>query len=591
MTATYTLDGDAINTVRSGEVELTQSAELGAVGSGRILINDHAGTLVTVGQKDVTVDEDDCSDPIAYRGFVAEREFRRGPESTGASREISVQLEDLNSMLGFRGIVDGSRPATDTVASRGAWLMANAAVAGLFIDNGRCDFSAAKGMDKADYTDQYPGDVLADMALAQGGVNYYVRDFGDGPELVFRDDNASTDDTSPIHISNVPGEDDQDTIFYPSKDFTLRRNPGQVKSRLAYHHAKGRVVETRAATATDFNGERFGTASNSNVKNDAEASEQANAQLWQIHTEEDVLEGSILVPSSHANLLNHGDRVGVRIQHATPEGYYNASEWAWCRVLELTRKPLLKPVGKYELRVRLSPQEAAQPAAAIVQRAFDRSAAGGKTLVFPNPVTVGNLLVFACSDRSISNPASPNTGVDLPRFGAGAWTKVPNVEITTIDPRAGCAIWVKEADSTERECWMPQSNSNMGIWEISVPDAAATIAGITAVSKTQQTQNLTMAIGSLGTAAVGTIGILVLNWADFTSIVEGPGMPAVAASGWTIRLYDSAYEASWYLENSPYTVIADTEGTGAALAATVTKSALSLLDGDWCGAAILIEPL
>jgi hypothetical protein len=167
VTASYTYDGDDLLTVRRGSVELTQTAELGGVGSGRLVLNDVAGTLAVVGQKDFAADQDACTDPISYRGFVASRTYSRGPNSEGASREIEMKLEDLNAMLGFRLIdaSDGNRPA-ETVAARGAWLMASDYVTGLFTDEGRCDFPADKGMTKADYRSQYPGDVLADMALA-----------------------------------------------------------------------------------------------------------------------------------------------------------------------------------------------------------------------------------------------------------------------------------------------------------------------------------------------------------------------------------------------------------------------------------------
>lgn len=423
MSVTYELDGDALTRVRSKTVQLVQSAELGQVGTGRLTVNDKAGTKEIVGQKDFAVDEDACPDPITYRGFVGDREYSRGAEAQGPGREIDVELDDLNAMLGFRGIIsaDRKRPR-ETVADRGAWLLGSGYVTGLFVDNGRCDFTDERFMDKADYTDQFPGDVLADMALAQGGVNYYIRDFGDGPELVFRDDNASTADTSTLHISNRLADIDDDdpatqTVFPPSKDFSLRRRPGRVKSKLAYQYATGRVVRSRPETAAAFNGERFGVASNSNVKKRNRARERADDQLWQLHTEEDVLEGRIIVPASHANLLNHGDRVGVRLEHMAPEGYFSSSGWKWCRVLELTKRPMLRPVGKYELEMRLSPQE---PACSVEPELVQWTYADAEDVGEPgidrirfsldDPSTLGNLLVLGWlydSDQMI-DPERPD---------------------------------------------------------------------------------------------------------------------------------------------------------------------------------------
>lgn len=581
MTASYTYDGDALLRVRTGSVELTQSAEHGDPGVGTLVVDDTAGTTVIVAQKDFAADEDDCSDPVSYRGFIAARSWARGKESVGAGREITVSIEDLNSMLGFRGLTgaDANRPA-ETVAARGAWLMASDYVDGLFVDNGRCDFSSAVGMDAADYTDQFPGDVLADMALAQGGVNHYVRDFGDGPELVFRDDNASTDDTSTIHISNVPGEEDGDTIFYPSRDFALSSRGDRVKSKISYQYSKGRVVEERAATATDFNGERSGVASNSNVKTEAKARDEARAMLWQLHSEEHVLEGSILVPATHANLLSQGDRVGVRLQHLQNLGvtgvttYYDPDEWVWCRVLEITRKPRLKAASKYELVMRLSPQEPAAPAASIVQSAFFRFGFVTGIMELPNPVTPGNHLVYVAGVRGNSGlPESPNTSSDQPRFGAGAWTRFNGTDPTRTSDAFGvtddgCAIYWKEADSTEQTCTVLDEYVVCGIFEIAGGDpASASLVAVDAANGAPYT------LGSSGTVSAGEVAIGVITIGEAPDEwPAGPwaqvNPPPNMTSDWNVGISQWAfdhYSGSTYLVAHPWTIIASQEGSGSAV--------------------------
>lgn len=361
----YTYNATHLTTVR--EAEFTQSAELGAVGTFRLALDDEAGTLAIIGQKDFSHTESSCSFTRTFKGFVGDREYGRdaGLERSphvGAGRGIGISGEDLNATLGFRLINDqlpdvtsvlgGKRPS-ETVAARLTWLMASSFVSGLFIDNGRIT-SNTTVMDKADYRQQFPGDVLADCALAATGFNYYVADWGSGAELVFRNDNTSTADTSTLRLSNVLA-DASGVTLHPFKDATLRRSPGRVKSKIAYSHAKGTVVVQRAATATAFNGERAGTASNSNVKTDAEAERQAKAELGQLRTEEDIIECTVLVTSAQVNLILAGHRIEAKFSHLNVEGY---GSFSWFRVLERNVKPIVADAGLYELRLKLSPQEA-----------------------------------------------------------------------------------------------------------------------------------------------------------------------------------------------------------------------------------------
>ncbi len=203
MVATYTYDGSDLDNVRSDSPEFTTRAEHGEVGGGRFTIDDTAGTQVIVGQMDFVATEDDCATPETFAGFIADRVYSRQNERQAARREIDVSVVDLNAVLGFRLIdgADGNRPAED-VDTRIAWLLASDYLSGLVIDNGRIA-SSGNGMDKADYRYQFPGDVIADCIVAAGGFDHFVADFGSGAELVFRDQNASTADSSTLRISNV----------------------------------------------------------------------------------------------------------------------------------------------------------------------------------------------------------------------------------------------------------------------------------------------------------------------------------------------------------------------------------------------------
>jgi hypothetical protein len=362
----YTIDGAHITLIRDGTVELTQVAEMGQEGMGTLGIDDTAGTLSVVGHKDVAITQSSCANTRTYSGFVDDREYERGSErapDVGAGRWITVQLVDLNNYLSQTGITgtDGNRKdGGETVNERLEWLF-NSDYWPAEVATGSRVASSTTELDKADYRQQQPGDVLSDISTATGW-NYYVADWGSGPELTFRDDNASTADTSDIRISNVSTDVDSDhttlgagKTFAPSMDFKLSRSPREVYSKMSLSYGKGTRTDERAATATAFNGERYGTASTSNIKTAALADDELERLLHVHSTETDFLEGSILVPASAVNLLRQGERLQVKFSHLATEGY---GSFTWCRVMERTVKPLNAEGAIYELRLRLSPQEA-----------------------------------------------------------------------------------------------------------------------------------------------------------------------------------------------------------------------------------------
>jgi hypothetical protein len=363
-------DGGALLLIRRGSVELTQMAEMGVEGTGTVVVDDVAGTQPIVGQLDYAVTETDCANPDTWSGFVDETDWERegtpgrGPK-TGASRGIAVQLLDLNNYLNHTGITgaDGNRKdGGETVNERLEWLF-NSDYWPAAVAIGSRVASSSIELDKADYRQQQPGDVLADIATATGW-EYYVADWGSGPELTFRDDNTSTDDSSAIRISNVSGDKDSDgetlgatKTFGPSMDFKLNRSWREVYSKMSLSYGKGTRTKTRTATAV--NGERYGTASTSNIKTAALADAEL-ARLLNVHsTPRDFLEGSIQVPSSAVNLLRQGERLQIKLQELGNTGARDYDEWTWCRVKERTVKPLVTESPMYELRLRLAPQEAA----------------------------------------------------------------------------------------------------------------------------------------------------------------------------------------------------------------------------------------
>lgn len=599
MAQTIIVNGvDRSGSIDRKKVVWAQSAYLCEIGAGKLVIDDHVGNIVVPAYKDVTVDQDDCATPRIQTGFThLKKTSRLKDKPVGIGRSIEIALLDGNELLRRLvirkvGSETGNRPA-ESVGDRVEWILASPFLAGLVSDFGAVTYPDV-GLSKAKFRGRYPGDVLQGAAKAVN-FNPYVRwnAAEGGWELVFRDDNTSTADTCTLSLSNAEGEPNGTTVLplLPDPEPVLAEDPEDIYSGAYAAHAKrGGIYEIRAATATAY-AERDGIIEDADTDDDAITVRDARLFLHQSKDPEHSLPVGVKLTAAQVGLIQAGMRISTHMEHLGPEG------WSPARYARILRTKVTQPLGTdevYHMAMDLSPQEDGPPTATLVQQADGRGAGGGLTLSLPNPVTVGNLLVFACADRGIADPVSPNTSVAKPRWGAGAWTKVPNTTITT-DPVAfndGVAIWVKEADSTESTGFIAQSNSNCAIFEIAVPDAAATIAAITAISETGQTDALTMDIGSLGSPAAGTVAILVLLWNDQVTVYPaGQTMPGVTATGWTIDRYDSAYEGGWITENTPFAVIAHAAGDGSALSAEVTKTALSHFGtAGWCGAAILIEP-
>ena len=355
MAESYIFDGQIIDAVVYEETELVEVADLGTVGQSSVVIDDTTGTINIVGLKNFRHTESDCEDIHTLRGIVGDRTFERGVAEASNARVIKVSINDANEFLALRALrgADAKRPR-ESVHKRMQWL-ASTPELGNLVELGRYQRSDEM-MDKADHRNTFPGDVLAECALAAGGYNYYVYQGSDGePKLAFRDENASGSNSSVLRISNVSVSIGSNT-FAPLDDATLRRTPESVFSRAILPYRNGTVMEERGATASNFR-RRDGVAPNSNVKSAERASRQAREFLRQHKTEEDEIECTIEVPGGAVNLVHAGDRIQCQFGHFGPEGY---SGWTYMRVKERRVRPKARSSAPavYEMSLRLSPQEA-----------------------------------------------------------------------------------------------------------------------------------------------------------------------------------------------------------------------------------------
>lgn len=596
--------------IRLGSIQgFSEKAEHLAVGTSNVIIDNPLGTVghssdQIIGLQLFTVTESDCpaGNRLLYMSYIGTREYGRGSGTTsslrtGVANEINVSLFDLNSVLGFRVIPKSDTTAKrpiETVGQRLTWILGTDYLTGLVADNGLVVYPDI-GMDAVNYQGQRPTQVINDCELA---ASYFAFVYPDETQTVigslfFDDANASTAYSTSLRLTNVLADVDNVTTFAVELDFKLRRSPDDVGSGSYLPYARGARYDTRAATAAVF-GYRDLIAPNANVKSSTAAARANAAFLWNHHTEDDRLTGTVKLPSAYVNNLRAGQRLQVKFTNLP--GY---TGWTWVRCLARAPGQREETEKLYQVAIELSPQEANPPVSAIVQTAVLATTFGGGTATFLAPVTPGNLLVYMGTKRKGPSPGpgpnAPNTDVALPRWGAGAWTdSTPaTVRVEWDDPRAyqeGMKVYTKIADSASASCYLDEYTVSC-CWEIS----GATMAGATFVYQTLQTFANVHAIGSLGSPAAGTVALLMLSL--------GPGgadpVPANVALNpgvWIRDIHGDGYGHTWDSNSNngaqfnepapPETWIGHTNPDGSALAATLTDT----YSHKWAGIALLVTP-
>jgi hypothetical protein len=369
MSQTITVDGnDRSGVIPRETVEWVEYANVGEIGEGKFTIEDTAGSIEAKGFKDVIATESAASPTRLFTGFAGRKRIVRGPTTNrGASRDIEVGTMDANDLLtrivirggdaphseqsgSTRGI-NGKRPA-ETVNSRMAWLLDEVLSDVDVNDYGNVASSTAK-VDKADYRGEYAIDVLSAIAKAIG-FNFYVRwnSTQSGFELVFRDDNTSTDDTCTLSISNVEA-DLSATVLEAVADMELDQDAQSVYSGEYATHGKGKVYVHDADTAAEFV-ERDGITEDSGIRTDTTARRDALKALDESDSEEQLLTVNLWVPPAQVNLIRAGMRINTKMSHLTPEG------WASGRYARILRARKSMPLDEdiYKVSLDLSPQEA-----------------------------------------------------------------------------------------------------------------------------------------------------------------------------------------------------------------------------------------
>ena len=312
---------EVIDGIDIGGFSVQHCAEEGRVGQGTITISDPLGIYDFSGMRTCYLAETDAigpieSDTLIWRGYVWPQHISRGEsEITGVARVWQLDVVDQNSILSRRFQIgaDAKRPAEKDVA-RIQWL-ADTAEAGIFDDTTTfVHTDRPTSMSATDYNQQPNLSVIDDCAQ-QSGKNYWA-DFLPGLGITLWYGYAGEPDyVASIAISNVASEINEDSIWGPSPDSQLDRDPSRVYSGVGVAGDGFKpIYRQRAATATEF-AIRDTMMPAINVKTAAVASRRANRYLEEISTQEERINVSILVLWTHVNRVRPGQWINVHFSH------------------------------------------------------------------------------------------------------------------------------------------------------------------------------------------------------------------------------------------------------------------------------------
>lgn len=334
----YGSSGD-LNTdrIRLGDgFSLTEAAESGVLAMSRVRVDDPSGNLTIVGHHSFRAIETGCSEPSLFRGYFADRTVKRADSMlTGAARLWDCTVYDLNAALQFEVIrgTSAQRPA-ETDTARLAWLLGSGFLGPISSDDSAV-FGADEELDKQDYRGMTAADVLSDCGQASG-CNYFVAwDETIGAPVIHYYLPTRAFNSSTIRISNVLADVDMTTVFAPSMDAELNRDPSLVYSGVLMQYgdrASAFVYETSASVLAAIGHKRETTQADPSLSSAAKATRKANVWLSESDTELDVINVTLhKVPPSAVNLIRAGQRIEVKFTHLP--GY---SSFTWMRVQRRT---------------------------------------------------------------------------------------------------------------------------------------------------------------------------------------------------------------------------------------------------------------
>jgi hypothetical protein len=329
-------DGWTVNlgttTIRLGSIAgLTELAEMGAVGSSSIILDDVDGTLghssdAILGLQQFFADEALASPLRFYAGWTKARRYYRGADSlrTEVMRKIEVSLEDGNTLAGRRSIHPASDDATvkrpaETPAERIAWLLGTDYFSGV-ADNGLV-LPASISLTANDYSGQSAADVLNDCCVGNGDnwFVYWDRSAAAWSLAVFNFTTYSGY-TSTLQLTNylalvdstVTGGAGPTNTWAIEPDAVMTRDPGQTATELMLPFARGTEIVTSTSSTYPIVSH---LAPSTSVKTSAAATAQATRILDELDDEQDRITCSSKIAAANVNDALPGQLISGSFSH------------------------------------------------------------------------------------------------------------------------------------------------------------------------------------------------------------------------------------------------------------------------------------
>jgi len=358
MSLTYTYDGTAVthDAAPSG-LNVTHRAD-GEASFGGIPFEDPTASLVVVGHKLVTVEEDECAQPRLFTGFTTERGMARSLDEglfVGANpRLVDMTVVDMNAALGFRQITgsDGNRPA-ETWADRLTWILESDYLNEFISSDQTWIVTNTVSIEAADYRDAYATAVLDDLVDRSGGAYVYFAFYDTTADEVrlFFDNDTEVIGACTLSISNVDADVDGATVFAPTTTTKLAREPDQQYSDVIVVYDRGAKKLYRHRPSTAAAGVQRGTSiQRPYTRGLATATAQAEKWLDKHATETDRITTSIQVPADSVGLIQAGQSIDVRFSHLP--GYESAS-FTTMRIVSYSPKPTNDLATHYDVALEL----------------------------------------------------------------------------------------------------------------------------------------------------------------------------------------------------------------------------------------------
>lgn len=336
---------------------LTEAAESGILGFGRIRIDDVAGSLDMIGHRSLTVKEPDCtSDPWLFRGYLADRTIMHQDSlNTGVQRVWDCTVADLNSAMQWRVIRSGGKRPEETDTARLAWLLGTDYI-DVVSSDGSHVFGAGVTLDANDYRGQTPADVVADCAQVSGCNWFVVWDNTLNAPALHYYLPSRAHFSSTLKISNVLADVDESTVFAPDTAVSLSLDPSRVYTGVRYGFGGadgGRdsaVFEESATILSSIGHKREANWGDPSIRKSARATAKADKWLEEGETEaKRIIVTLNKVPGASVNLIRTGHRIQVKFSHLP--GY---ESYTWVRVVRRTVQQMDGTQLLYAIQLELS---------------------------------------------------------------------------------------------------------------------------------------------------------------------------------------------------------------------------------------------